>query len=164
VSTPTERILEATHRLARDAERIPLSAWATKLPIGTWSPCEVVEHVALANLGMARRFTGIAEHPLDGAALPIIDDEIPFLFYGGEEPPNVATPTGTWTDRDRALGELAESAAGIVAAAEAADVDLRTVGAPHFAFGLLDGVQWLLFSFAHTERHRAEFRRLLAAQ
>jgi hypothetical protein len=30
------------------------------------------------------------------------------------------------------------------------------VGAPHPAFGLLDGEQWLLFASAHLERHRAQ--------
>jgi hypothetical protein len=35
-------------------------------------------------------------------------------------------------------------------------VDLRGVAVPHPVFGLLDGVQWLFFAAAHTERHRAQ--------
>jgi hypothetical protein len=41
-------------------------------------------------------------------------------------------------------------------AAENVGRDLRAIGTPHPVFGLLDGVQWLLFAGAHTERHRAQ--------
>jgi hypothetical protein len=36
------------------------------------------------------------------------------------------------------------------------DLDLRSCGCVHPVFGLMDGVQWLLFLYAHTERHRGE--------
>jgi len=34
------------------------------------------------------------------------DEEIPYLFYRGDEPPHVAAPTGTWIDRAVALADL----------------------------------------------------------
>jgi hypothetical protein len=40
------------------------------------------------------------------------------------------------------------------------ELDLRSCGFAYPVFGLMDGVQWMLFLYAHTERRRAELREL----
>jgi hypothetical protein len=42
-------------------------------------------------------------------------------------------------------------------------VDLRGYAAPHLVMGQLDGVQWLLFAAAHTERHTRQIIELRQA-
>ena len=88
--------------------------------------------------------------------MDIDDEEIPYLFYRGDEPPHVATPTGTWTDRSVALADLDASVQAFMDDARFEEADPRTVGRPHPVFGLLDGHQWLLFAAAHTLRHHAQ--------
>lgn len=96
----------------------------------------------------------------------ITDDEMPYLFYGGEEPPNLATPTGTWTNLNEGVERLRGSADAIVDWASGTPLELRCHGLVHPVFGLLDGAQWVRFAAVHTWRHRPDLqqvRKLLAA-
>jgi hypothetical protein len=88
--------------------------------------------------------------------LGVSDDEIPYLFYRGDEPPNVATPTGTWADIAAAGEALTASADALITWTKTTELDLRAHGALHPVFGMLDAYQWLLFAHSHTERHRAQ--------
>jgi hypothetical protein len=87
-----------------------------------------------------------------------VDEEIPFVFYGGDEPPSVATPTGTWVDRAAACKAIRSATEDLCRRAAQSNADLRTVSGSHPVFGRMDGVQWLIFGFAHIERHRADLR------
>lgn len=93
--------------------------------------------------------------PMTGPS-DLMDEEMPYLFYGGEEPPNVGAPTGAWTDIDDALSRLEGTARALGGWAVDASFDLRSRGAPHPAFGTLDAAQWLRFSAVHTWRHRRQ--------
>lgn len=124
---------------------------------GGWSPSQITEHVAISCDNIARLLCGpLAANPIERGATGVLDVEIPYLFYRGDEPPNVATPTGTWTDPDEATRRLTASVDAIVTWARDTSLDLRTVGVRHPVFGVLDGMQWLLFAAAHVERHRAQ--------
>lgn len=149
-----DRVQLVTERFIAAIDALTVAAWGERRASGGWSASEITEHVALANGGIARRLTdGLT--PLVGAT-GVTDDEIPYLFYRGDEPPNVAAPTGTWTDRGDARTAVRTSAAAVVESLTRPDLDLRAVGAPHPVFGVLDGVQWALFAAAHSERHRAQ--------
>jgi hypothetical protein len=119
-----------------------------------WSASEITEHLAIANRGIHSRLVNGLE-PLSSPG-PVADDEMPYLFYRGDEPPNVATPTGAWTEKDEAIEEFAASADRLITWHAESDRDLRACGAPHPVFGVLDAYQWLLFAQAHIERHRAQ--------
>ena len=121
----------------------------------SWSVADVAEHVALSNAGILQRLSAGLRTPLSGP-LGVEDEEIPYLFYAGEEPTHIAAPTGTWTDVAVAADAYAASARAVTSWAEETNVDLRLYGGRHPMFGLLDGVQWLLFAAAHTERHRRQ--------
>jgi hypothetical protein len=154
------KIEAATERFIALCAEAPTELWV-RSPDRGWSMAEVAEHVALANeLVMRGPATKLEANPLGVEAPTLVDDEIPFLFYGGDEPPNVATPSGGWTDTARACELLEASARAIIDWSGAVEFDLRGHAVPHPAFGLLDGVQWLLFVAAHIERHRAELRAL----
>ncbi len=149
----TDRFLES---LAGMSE----AQWLYRPASGGWSVSEVAEHVAIANGGVFARLTKGLKTPLNGQ-LAVADDEIPFLFYLGDEPPNIATPTGAWTDVADGAKTFATSAQAVIDFADGTDLDLRAHGCAHPVFGVMDGVQWLLFAGAHTERHR---RQLLGYQ
>lgn len=130
---------------------------------GGWSPSQITEHVAISCDNIARLLSRLlAANPIERGATGVLDVEIPYLFYRGDEPPNVATPTGTWIDPTEAARRLAASADAIATWARDTSLDLRTVGVRHPVFGVLDGMQWLLFAAAHVERHRAQAIGVLA--
>ena len=126
-------------------------------PSGGWSLSQITEHVAISCDNIARLLgTQLASRAIERGATGILDVEIPYLFYRGDEPPNVATPTGTWTDPDDAARRFTTSVHAITSWADATSLDLRAFGVRHPVFGVLDGMQWLRFAAAHVERHRAQ--------
>lgn len=122
---------------------------------GRHSIAEVAEHVALSNALFAARLARLATAADSDVSTPLEDGEIAHLFERAAEPPGIASPTGSWTDRRDALARIAESFEA--ATAPLASVpDMRRRVAAHPLFGPMDGVQWALFAAAHTERHRSE--------
>ena len=151
------QVRDAAARFAAECERASEDRWRARPASAHWSMAEVAEHVAISNRNighmLAKRLIG---SPREGRATGVIDAEIPYLFYRGDEPPNVATPTGSLGDGRAAAAAVDASARAILAWAGEVTTDLRAVAVAHPVFGLLDGVQWLLFAAAHMERHRAQ--------
>jgi uncharacterized damage-inducible protein DinB len=151
------QLSESSKRFIEVVEGIDAAAFVAKPSGGgPWSVSEVVEHVAIANGSILGVLSKRLE-PMNGPA-DVTDDEMPYLFYGGEEPPNVGTPTGAWTDIDDALGRLGATTGALRSWEAEATFDLRSQGARHPAFGMLDAAQWLRFSAVHTWRHRTQVK------
>ena len=152
----------AADRFVRTVAASPARCWSA--PPAGWSPSQMTEHVAISCDNIARLLRGhLASNPIARGATGVLDVEIPYLFYRGDEPPSVATPTGTWTDPADGARRLAASVDAIASWAASTPLDLRTVGVRHPVFGVLDGMQWLLFAAAHVERHRAQAIGVLSA-
>jgi DinB family protein len=146
----------ASDRFVGECAGIGAAQWRFRPGPDLWSMAHVTEHVGTSNGNILRLLTTrLLDHPLDGRTSDVLDVEIPYLFYRGDEPPTVAVPGGDWT-WTFACEALTTSARSILQWAAGVRTDLRTVAVPHPVFGLLDGVQWLLFAAAHTERHRAQ--------
>jgi uncharacterized damage-inducible protein DinB len=148
---------DATARFVEQCDLASSAQWNSRLEPQAWSMGDVAEHVAIANRGILSRLAkSLSESPIARGAPDVIDDEIPFLFYRGDEPPNVATPTGAWTSWHQKRAAFAEGARSLSVWVDETSLDLRAHVLPHPVFGLMDGVQWVLFAAAHTERHRAQ--------
>lgn len=154
-SESIQQIEQATTRFIDVLAEVDAGRWTARPDADHWSLSEVVEHVTLTNRGIIVRLGGLRR--LDAPA-DITDEEMPYLFYRGAEPPNLARPTGIWTDVDEAVAQLRASASALVAWADGTPLDLRAHGVPHPVFGVLDGAQWLRFAAVHTWRHRAELQ------
>lgn len=151
------QIREASTRFAAALASLDAAQWRFRPAPGQWSPADVAEHVAIANGNLGRALAArLLESPIGSAAVAVTDAEIPYLFYRGEEPPGVAAPTGALVDPAQGVAAIETSARSILDWADGVHADLRAFGLPHPVFGLLDGVQWLLFAGAHMERHRAQ--------
>ena len=156
-SLAIQSLRDATVRFVEQCRRASAAQWGFRPTPGAWSMGDVAEHVAIANQNILRRLApSLAADPLQGRSPDVIDEEIPYLFYRGDEPPNVATPTGAWTSWAAAEAGFRDGAAALARWADEASLDLRAHGAAHPVFGLMDGLQRLLFAAAHTERHRAQ--------
>ncbi len=150
----TQLLISASDRFAAQCERATALQWQHRPSASDWSMGDVAEHLTIANGNIAKRLSTLT--PLGERRSEVIDDEIPYLFYRGDEPPNVATPSGAWSSWTEHAEEYRTSVKAILTTIENARYDLRTYGAGHPVFGTLDGAQWLLFSGAHTERHRSQ--------
>jgi hypothetical protein len=150
-------VRDATLRFVEQCGVASVDEWNFRPKPQAWSMGDVAEHVSIANQGIVSRLSKtLLGSPLAGRVSDIIDDEIPYLFYRGDEPPNVATPTGVWTSWRDAKSTFKDSANRLLMWADEVTVDLRAYGVAHPVFGLMDGMQWILFAAAHTERHRAQ--------
>jgi hypothetical protein len=145
---------DAARRFLATCAGLPDAAWAAPRA-GRHSIAEVAEHVALSNALFGARLARLAATADSDAVTPLEDGEIAHLFERAAEPPGIAAPTGSWTDRAEALPRIAASFAAATALPGAAPVMRRRIAA-HPLFGPMDGVQWALFAAAHTERHRSE--------
>jgi len=124
-----------------------------------WSVAEILEHLALVEgsvtrlLGRLLADTAAADlpgevSPLDLRAL--MDRGRPIQATQSSIPGGGLTWRQAWdelTDRRAELIRVLTSTEGIV---------LHRVRAPHFAFGLLDGVDWIRFVEGHEARHAAQ--------
>lgn len=157
-----QQVNDATKRFVDALAGVDATTWTAASPVGGWTLSEVVEHVAITNGRILDRLEQGLE-PIGDTTPDITDDEMPYLFYGAEEPPNLAAPTGTWTDLDKAVERLRSSADAITTWVQETPIDLRHHGMVHPLFGLLDGAQWVRFAAVHTMRHRADLQRLRRA-
>jgi hypothetical protein len=131
--------------------------WSFAPAPSVWSISRIAEHVGISCQNIGERLSSrLAASPIQRGATGVEDFEIPFLFYRGDEPPNVAAPTGTWVDAGAAAQRISASLHAIADWAEATPLELRAHGLAHPVFGVLDGMQWVLFTAAHIERHRAQ--------
>lgn len=127
--------------------------WRLHTRDGAWMG-QIAEHVALANERILERLHTLSWS--EGHAPDVSDDEIPYLFYRMDDPPQLAVPSGSWTTWTEHALRFRASLNAIGQWAFDAGPDLRRRGAAHPAFGWLDGAQWLLFAGAHVERHRSQ--------
>ncbi|MEI6701327.1 MAG: DinB family protein [Actinomycetota bacterium] len=120
-----------------------------------WNASEITEHLTIANRGIASRIShGLSI--IEIGTTSVLDEEIAYLFYRSDEPPQVSTPSGTWVDLQVAIADFESSVGSVVSAISNLDQDPRLLGAPHPLFGILDAIQWSLFAAAHVERHRSQ--------
>ena len=128
--------------------------WVFRPSQSVWSMAEVIEHVTMTDRGI-RGLVSSVLRPFEAGERSAVDDAaIATIFDGdGPLPRDAEEPSGTWTDRTSALRQFSEASAALAAWYDGTDVDLRSLTYAHPIFGLLDGVQWLLFAASHHDNH-----------
>jgi hypothetical protein len=163
-----ESITEALNMFRSSAERFAATladasvvTWVFKPSPSVWSMAEVVEHVTTTDRGI-RGLASRALRPFEEGEHRALDDAaIATIFDGdGPPPPDMQEPTGTWTDPASAIEQFTKTSDALAGWYEDTDADLRSSTYPHPIFGLLDGVQWLLFAAAHHDNHTRDVREL----
>jgi hypothetical protein len=153
---------DATTAYTRVSAATTKADWVRQGPPRGWSMAETTEHVATTNTGI-RRIVG-ALRPLERNQSVALDDrEINLDMFRGDGAPPGPGPTGTWTDAAEALAQFEQSMQALVDVSNGDDLNLRAGVFHHPVFGLLDGVQWLLFAAVHTNSHVVEINQLRAS-
>lgn len=146
----------AAARTADTCDGVADEIWYARLAPGGYSMADVTEHMADANAQIFGALTlaltrGARSQPFSTVA----DEETPFAFIRNGEPPGAA-PSPRPLSQAAAVAKLSANVAEMAEWAEGVDVDLRTVGLAHPAYGALDGTQWILLAVAHIEMHRGD--------
>ncbi|MEO8637207.1 MAG: DinB family protein [Gemmatimonadales bacterium] len=140
--------------------------WNWKPAPDIWSIRETAEHTTVVLRRIARTLTAtILSQPL-----PPTDDRshasdeviIQRLFDRTvrRPAPEAVLPTGRWATAAQCTAAYVEGQEQVKEWYTGITDDLRQFGAAHPALGMLDGVQWLLFLTAHTERHTRQMREI----
>jgi len=134
--------------------------WLYKPAPEVWSVGETAEHIATVFRGVQRLLTSdkIREQPLPprSSGQRVNDESIIRAMFDRSrrmDAPEPVRPRNRWSNREELTEAFLASREELVRWFGAVDYDLRLYGSPHLVMGTLDGVQWLLFVAAHTERH-----------
>lgn len=140
------------------------SEWGFKPAPERWSVAETAEHTTVVLDSITRLLTSrLLQQPLPPreSSPRITDDQIIRLMFDRSkrrDAPATTLPTGRYPSRDAVVSAFTAARNQLAEWVTVTEADLREFGSPHPALGKLDGVQWLLFVAAHTERHTHQIR------
>ena len=129
--------------------------WNFKPAVDTWSVAECCEHVVVLEafiLQSVQKAPELAELPDVAGKEQIILDKVS-VAHRKVRAPGFSLPQGRWAGSDELKGAFVSARHATIEFATASRAPLRWMVAPHFALGLLDGYQWLIFLGSHCERH-----------
>lgn len=157
-----QRFQRSTRSFLEALDGVSDRTWQLRPGGEAWSVAETVEHVVLTDRLVRARLQQLLAAPLPAGA-PRFDDAsicAGMFDVAGPAPPGLAEPKGCFATCAEGIAALTEIRDELVAVAQATTGDLRAHGLPHPAFGVFDGVQWILFAAAHTDNHLPQLRAL----
>jgi uncharacterized damage-inducible protein DinB len=130
-----------------------------------WSPAQIVEHLAIVEGLILFRIDAALKSPQSQqSAWQGRDDELMSAIRSREsrvQAPERVRPTGQ-LPHDELFRKFNANRNRIIEFAATTDAPLRNMCSPHPIFGDLDCYQWLLAVAAHSERHHAQIREVMA--
>jgi hypothetical protein len=144
--------------------------WTFQPAPETWSVGQIAEHTT-AVLRSSQRFltTKLLQQrlPPDPPGPRVTDEQIVNRMFDRTRrfsAPETVQPKGRWATREELLHAFVESRNTLAQWCAPLTINLREFGTPHPMFGLLDGIQWMVFIAAHTERHTHQILELKRVQ
>ena len=145
-------------------EGITEAEWDFKPAPDRWSANETAEHTTLVLQSITKMVTTtLLTKPLPPreSAPRVTDDQIIARLFDRStrrQAPDTTHPTGRYGGRGSTIEVFTSTREQLDAWVRRTEADLRQYGSPHPVLGTLDGVQWLLFAAAHTERHTRQIK------
>lgn len=162
--------LHATRKMFLDSiAGLSSAQWNFKPDDKTWSVAECAEHIAISEDSI---FELISKKILASPAAP----EKVELTKGKDElvtkmipdrsskfqAPEFLRPTKRWPDQKTLVVHFKQSRDNTINFIRTTQDDLRSHSAPHPVMKDLDAYQWVLLLSAHTERHTAQIKEVMA--
>ena len=170
--TPEERSaaiaeLEASRqRLLEALDGVTDAEWSRRPAPDRWSIAECAEHIAAAEMPLARFFaSGALLEPSQEERREIRgkDDFVRSYLRDRsrrDEAPERIRPKGRFPTREETIRTFEERRAANLAYVRETSEPLRDRFAPHPFAGVIDGYQWVLFLAAHADRHTAQIQEI----
>lgn len=153
--------LDRSRAVLRDAiETVPGERRQERPSASAWSVAEVLEHLDLVERGISRLLQRSAAKVRPDAERVPSRLKLDLLTDRGVRIESVAAalPTGRLT-QVQAWRALQQSRLDLLHIIQSVEPRVwASVSAPHFALGLLSGVDWIRFVGGHEERHAAQIR------
>jgi DinB superfamily len=151
----------------KSLDGVPADRWTYSPSPDIWSVSQTAEHTTTVFRGVQRLLaTKLLDQPFPpGTRSPVTDEAIVMAMFDRSlrtAAPQVVIPKGRWATREELSAAFIEAREQLVRWFNDVTVDLRGYQSDHLVIGTMDGVQWLIFVAAHTERHTRqilEFRR-----
>jgi hypothetical protein len=148
----------------RSVQDVPPDRWSYSPAPEVWSVEQIAEHTTAVFRGVERLLTQkLLSQPIPAGTTRVTDDFIVRSMLDRSRrirAPEAVLPRGRWATREEMVASFVESRELLISWCNQVTVDLRAYGAAHMVMGLLDGVQWLVFAAAHTERHTRQILEL----
>ena len=171
--TPEERdsavaeLESSRRRLLAALEGLTAETWDRHPDGGGWSIAECAEHVAAAELPLARFLASPAMREVSDEERREVRGKDDFVrrflrdrSQRGEAPERIR-PRGRFVTRGETIRVFKERRAANLAYVRETSDPLRDRFAPHPFAGMIDGYQWVLFLAAHTDRHAEQIEEIL---
>jgi hypothetical protein len=170
--TPEERdaavaeLESSRRRLLAALDGLTEETWNRHPDGGGWSICECAEHVAAAEMPVARFLAGPAMVEVSEQERREIRGRDDFVrrflrdrSQRGEAPERIR-PRGRFVTREETIRVFEERRAANLAWLRETSDPLRDRFAPHPFAGTIDGYQWVLFLAAHCDRHAEQIEEI----
>lgn len=163
--------LHASRKMFLDAVAgLTPEQWNYKPAPDRWSAAECAEHITLSEDFI---FGLIQNQLMKSPAAPekraevkgkdeAVVQQIPDRSHKFNAPEPLV-PKRRWTDPAQMIAHFKESRDAHIHYVDTTQDDLRDHFLQHPAMGILDGYQWILLMSAHTERHTAQIKEVLAS-
>jgi hypothetical protein len=142
--------------------------WNFKPAPGVWSIAEIAEHLTLSERDIPNIIQKFLDSPSDPAKLAQTkgkDQDVLTKVASREQKaqaPETLRPRKTFASRDALLKAFKEYRDKNITFIRETQIDLRSKVGDHPGLGPLDCYQWYLMMAAHTERHVAQMREVMA--
>ena len=142
----------------RSLEGIPDGKWNYSPSTSVWSVAQTAEHTAAVFRNIQKlTSTKLLEQPFaEGQRSPITDDVIVMRMFDRNtkyDAPSFVVPKGRWATQGELISAFTQARTDLLKWLDGTTADLRAYSFDHVFIGPMDGVQWILFAAAHTERH-----------
>ena len=147
--------------LLRVIDRFAQSAFNTAPFEGSWTPGQVVEHVALYASGILRTVegsTGPTERDPGQMVAPI--REMFLNFNTKMQSPDFILPSDGPKDKSAMMQALKESFTGMARVARSEDLLVTCLGFSMPTVGHMTRLEWLSFVVVHTQRHIWQLKKM----
>ncbi len=132
-----------------------------------WSMAELVEHIILVDSSIMK---GIHKFSATPSAEPIVSKLILEKIVDRVADrsrripaPKYFIPKGMFATKAEAIVGFKKHRASIDEFIQTTELPLKLIGFPHQIFGMLNGVDWLVFMAGHCERHRLQMEEFKTA-
>lgn len=153
----------------RSLEGIPDARWSYTPSPEIWSVSQTAEHAAAVFRNVQKLVsTKLLQQPLEkGERVHHTDEVIVLRMFDRNtkfDAPTFVAPKGRWASQGELIAAFTQARVDLLKFLDESTADLRAYAFDHVFMGPMDGVQWVLFAAAHTERHTRQILEFRQAQ
>lgn len=165
ISYLLETLQQNEAHLMTTLEKVTDEEFVQKSASDKWSLAEIVEHIMLVDNSVMGGILAKGKNPPETIPETFPKEKLLRVSTARTTKvpaPKYAIPKGIFTTKTQALSAFREHRAKIETFVQTTNLPMERIAFKHFAFGLINGIGWITFMAAHSERHILQIKELLA--